>query len=76
MIKPGHRVVLAKLPPWVDKLPEESRKVFEHCVGRVFRVDEIDERGLLVLDVSTEVDGLIGGYMNDIRVEPEYVLLS
>jgi hypothetical protein len=52
VIKPGDAVVLAKLPPWVDELPEESRRVFQHCVGRVSRVEEIDDRGMLVLDVS------------------------
>jgi hypothetical protein len=31
------------------------------------------EHGQLVLDVSAEVDPRFGGYMNDIRVEPEYV---
>jgi hypothetical protein len=29
-----------------------------------------------VLDVSAEIDAQFGGYMNDIRVEPEYVVLT
>jgi hypothetical protein len=29
-----------------------------------------------VLDVSTDIDASFGGFMNDIRVEPEYVTLS
>lgn len=37
------------------------------------RLEEIDSDGLLVLDVS-EVDVLFGGFMNDIRVEPRYVM--
>jgi hypothetical protein len=69
---PGEMVTLVELPPWVGKLPIESRRVYEHCVGRTYRIDEIDSNGLLVLDVR-EVDALFGGFMNDIRVEPRYV---
>jgi hypothetical protein len=72
-IKVGDRVAFIVLPPWVDQLPDESQAVFRLCVGRIYPVDEIDEQGLLVLDVSADVDDLFGGYMNDIRVEPEYV---
>ena len=73
MAKVGQRVKLAKLPPWVSELPKESQCVFEFCVGRVFTVAEIDQHGLLVLDVSQDVDTRFGGFMNDIRVEPEFV---
>jgi len=38
--------------------------VFAFCVGRTFRVSEIDRAGLLVLDVSAEVDRRFGGYGN------------
>ena len=72
MFNPGDMVTLIEMPSWVAKLPIESRRVFEHCVGRTYRVEEIDADGLLVLDVS-EVDVIFGGFMNDIRVEPRYV---
>ena len=72
-IKPGDWVTLTVLPPWVDKLPPESQAVFRYCLGRTFPVDEIDEQGFLVLDVKAEVDSLFGAYMNDLRVEPEFV---
>ncbi len=72
MFAAGDLVMLIELPPWVAKLPIVSRRVFEHCVGRTYRVDEITSDGLLVLDVR-EVDALFGGFMNDIRVEPRYV---
>ena len=73
MPKVGQRVRLARLPHWVADLPQESQRVFEFCVGRVFPIAEIDQRGLLVLDVSQEVDSRFGGFMNDIRVESEFV---
>jgi hypothetical protein len=65
---------LRVLPPWVDRLPEEGREVFRFCVCRAFSVTETDHNGLLILDVSADVDTMFGGYMNDIRVEPEYVV--
>jgi hypothetical protein len=68
----GDWVTLARLPPWVATLPLDSQRVFEHCVGKTFRVEEIGEDDLLVLDVSPEVDELFGGSFNDLRVEPEY----
>jgi hypothetical protein len=63
----GDRFVLKVLPPWVGQLPQESQDVF------AFRVGPIDRNGLLVLDVSVQVDRRFGGYGNDIRVEPEFV---
>ena len=59
------------MPRWVATLPEESRRVFEFCYGRTYRIEEIDENGLCVLDVSADVDHQFGGVMNDIRVEAE-----
>jgi hypothetical protein len=74
VIKAGDLVTLTVVPPWVAKLPEESRCVFRYCVARNYLVDEITPEGHLVLDVR-EVDGIFGGFMNDIRVEAEYVTL-
>ena len=68
-------VVLETLPSWVKHLPQESREVFRFCVGRTYQVSEIDQNGLYVLDVS-EVDAIFGGFMNEIRVEEEYLTLA
>lgn len=73
MITVGDTITLMRRPPWVDQLPPESRQVFDHCVGRSYRVTEIDSNGLLLLDVSHDVDHRFGGFMNDIRVEQEFV---
>jgi len=62
------------MPDWVGGLPDESQRVFRFCLGRVFRVGEIDENGLFVLDVSLEVDPNFGGYLNDLRIEGEYLI--
>ena len=73
MIQPGGTVRFAKMPDWVAKLPDESRRVFEFCLRRTYRIDEIDSQGLFVLDVSTDIDKRFGGFMNDIRLEPEFL---
>lgn len=74
--KPGDRVLLAEIPPWVAGLPEESAGVYRFCLGRSYLVSEIDEHGHLVLDVSADIDARYGGSFNDIRVEPAYVRLA
>jgi hypothetical protein len=75
MIKVNDWVVLKNLPPWVEQLPEESQEVFRLCVGRTYQVVEIDQNGLFVLDVR-EVDEIVGGFMNEIRVEETYLMLA
>lgn len=73
MITKGSRVKLATMPIWIASLPEESQRIFRFCLGRTFRVEEIDRNGLFVLDVSKDVDFEFGGFKNDIRVEVEYL---
>ena len=73
MIKPSSTVRFAKMPGWVAQLPGKSRRVFEACLGRSYRVEEIDVHGLFVLDVSDHVDRQFGGFGNDIRLEAEFL---
>jgi hypothetical protein len=61
------------IPDWVAKLPKKSRDIFHFCLGRPYKVLEIDNNGFLVIDVSPEVDERFGGKFNDLRVEPKYV---
>ena len=71
MIEVGEWVLLKILPPDIDTLPPASQAIFNYCLGRRYRVVEIDTQGLFVLDVSGDIDSLFGGYLNDIRVEEE-----
>jgi len=73
MIQTGSKVRFAKMPDWVMQLPEEARHVFNRCLGRVYRVEEIDEQGLFVLDVSADTDHQFGGFRNDLRLEAEFL---
>lgn len=72
-MKVGDIVVFAEMPSWVDTMPDESKRVFHACLGKSFRISEIDRNGLFVLDVSHAVDARFGGFMNDIRLEAEYL---
>jgi len=72
-MRAGSIVRFSKLPEWVAQLPDESRRVFEFCLGRDYRIEEIDEQGLYVLDVSEDVDPRFGGFRNDIRLEAKYL---
>jgi hypothetical protein len=64
------------LPPSVQELVPEDH--LAHFVRETVREDqtEITSDGELVLDVSADVDAVFGGYMNDIRLEPEYVVMG
>ena len=73
MIQPGSIVRFARMPEWVVNLPDESRRVFELCLGRTYRIEEIDAQGLFVLDASADVDERFGGFMNDIRLEAAFL---
>lgn len=76
--KPGYErgqwVLFSTMPTWVSRLPQESQDVFAYCFGRKYRIEDITPDGMLVLDVSADVDHEFGGFMNDIRVEPECVV--
>jgi len=61
------------MPEWVAQLPDESRRVFEFCLGRTYRIEESDTQGLFVLDVSADTDERFGGFRNDIRLEAEFL---
>ncbi len=74
MIGVGSKVKFAVMPPWATSLPEESQRVFRFCLGKTYSVGEIDAHGLYVLDVSVDIDHRFGGYMNDIRMEQEYLI--
>jgi len=73
MIQAGSKVRFAKMPEWVATMSEETRRVFEFCFGRSYLIEEIDSQGLFVLDVSADIDEQFGGYLNDIRLEAEYL---
>lgn len=72
--KAGDKVRFVKMPDWVDTMGDESKKVFHHCFGKVYPIDKVEEEGsVYVLDVNDDVDEVFGGYMNDIRLEEEYL---
>jgi hypothetical protein len=69
----GDLVRLTTMPAWVKTLPEESQLAFKTCYRRSYKIAHITRDGLLVLDVSRDVDPVLGTNHNDLRVEPDYV---
>jgi hypothetical protein len=69
MIQADSMVRFGKMPEWVAQLHDESGRVFEFCLGRAYRINEIDSQGLFVLDVSdADLDHRFAGArpLNDI----------
>lgn len=73
MYEVGDLVRLMEMPAWVKDLPEESRLAFRTCHRRAYKIAHITRDGLLVLDVSRDVDPVLGTKHNDLRVEAQYV---
>ena len=73
MIRAGDRVRLIVVPGELAGVPEETRKVFELCVGGEFTAEGFDSYGHVELNVGALVDEVAGGLDNTIWVEPEYL---
>ncbi len=74
MLQPGDHVRMTAIPPDVlQYMPEETREVFQRCLGKAFTVRNIDEHGHLELWVKNGRDRkrIVGADI--IWVEPEYV---
>lgn len=65
--------MLAKIPKWAKSLSAESQLAFKICLHKIYPITGITPEGLLVLDVSADVDTALGSKFNDIRVESKYV---
>ena len=63
-IKIGDRVRLIRIPRKLSDVPEETRRVFELCVGGKFTVESFNSYGLAELDVSETVDKVVGGFLD------------
>jgi hypothetical protein len=73
--KVGDLVTVIKVPTGLGDEPELNTKtVFETCLGKTFTIQGFDQYGHLELAVGKEIDDLVGGYMNTIWIEPEFVV--
>jgi hypothetical protein len=70
----GDLVRIVKVPSWLGQLPENSRQLFLECLDKVFTVEEIENDGVLVLDVSSVGVPLLGGTRHTIMVDPNDVV--
>lgn len=64
---------LVRTPPELSDVPEETRRVFELCVGVDVTVESFYSYGFAELEVSETVNKVVGGFLNSIWVELEYL---
>ncbi len=69
----GASVQVDRLPPDLDTFPEETKAAFRAALGKTFVVQGHGPYGHLELELGRELDALLGGFMNTIWIEPEYV---
>ena len=51
-LKVGSRVRFARLPGWVQELPDDVQRIFERALGGVHEVVDFDRYGDLVLQLT------------------------
>jgi hypothetical protein len=72
--KVGNKVRVLRVPPSVEEqMPEETRPIFLHCVGRVLRVDGFGKYGHLELNVKDDGSQSPDYCDHTIWIEPEFV---
>lgn len=69
----GALVQVDTLPPDLETFPEESKAAFRAALGKSFVVRGYGPYGHLELELGREIDAILGGFMNTIWIEPEYV---
>jgi len=69
----GTRVRLRALPPWVGRLPQESKEAFQYCLHHPSRVEGVDDKGLIEVLLGRAADRQLGGIKNSIHIEAEFL---
>ena len=73
--KIGDWVTIVKIPPDIGNETEmNTKRVFEICIGKTYPIQGFDKYGHLELDVSKDVDHVVGGFMNTIWIEAKFVI--
>ena len=73
--KIGDFITIVKIPPGLKNDSEmKTKMVFELCLGKTYAIRGFDQFGHLEIDVGKDVDEIVGGYMNTIWIEPEFVI--
>ncbi len=73
--KIGDLVTVIQVPPDLRDDPElKTKTVFKTCLGKTYAIQGFDQYGHLELAVGKDIDNLVGGYMNTVWIEPEFVI--
>jgi hypothetical protein len=70
----GAHVRVIKIPDSIANMPTETQAAFEMAMGKMFVVAGHNSYGHLELELGPEIDKAIGGFMNTIWIEPEFVI--
>jgi hypothetical protein len=75
MLQIGDRVRLRVIPPWAERMPEETREVMRQTLGKVFTIQGLrEESGDVELWMRHGRDRRrLGQGVDVIWVEPEYL---
>jgi len=69
----GDFVRVIRVPSLANPDFLHTKLAFELCLGRTYKVQGVNEIGWLELDVSADVDEVLGTFGNTIWIETEYV---
>jgi hypothetical protein len=70
---PVGTVVRVRAIPDLSSMPAETQAAFRASLGKELRVVGYGPYGHLELEPGAELDAALGGFMNTIWIEPEYV---
>ena len=70
---PVGTIVRVRRIPDLSSMPAETQAAFRAALGKEFRVVDRGPYGHLELALGPELDAVLGGFMNSIWIEPEYV---
>ena len=69
----GATILVRELPPELGTWPAETQAAFRFALGKRFQVSGHGRYGHLELELGPACDAQIGGFMNSIWIEPEFV---
>lgn len=68
----GTLVRVVRIPD-LATMPEETQAAFRVALGQAFRVIGHGRYGHVELELGRELDSVLGGFMNTIWIEPQFV---
>lgn len=71
----GDQIRIKTIPPDVSKMPQETREIFDLCLGNTFEIQGFDQYGHLELWVGHMRHAATEPFVESIWIEPAFVEL-